>query len=320
MQETPSLSVYVTGATEGLGRAVIRQLVAQGHKVAGSANSLTEANLIRSEGGLPVYNGLFRASEIASTLRLMKADVVVNAAPQNVNALPLHNPDWDHYTRMARETAAACAEAAAMAGVRYVVHTSFAFLYGDTHGESVSEDHALDTGDPLFAAAAAGEKAVLEGAVPACVLRAGLNYGPDSDSIHALHRALISRGPVNVGSSDSACWIHQTDLANAIVLAVTHQPPKAVFNIVDDQPLSPAAFVDSFADHLGVARPGKTNLPTSLAQIMQRTIPAGHRALLATSVRASNISAKERLGWQLEYPTSETGIAQTLLAWRAAVN
>ena len=315
MQETPALSVYITGATTGLGRAVMRQLVAQGHNVAGNASSLEDANLIRAEGGLPVYNDLFRATEIASTLRLVKADVVVNTAPQQVNALPFHNPDWDYYTRMAHETAAACAEAAVLAEAQYVVHTSFAFLYGDTHGELAAEDAHLDSGELLFAAGVAGEQAVLEGAVPGCVLRAGFNYGADSDSLQALHHALISRGSVNVGDSSSASWIHTTDFANAIVLAVAQQPENAIFNIVDDDPISPSDFVNAFADQLGIARPSKSRLP---AQIAQYTTSPAERALLATSVKASNAHAKEKLGWELQYPASQSGLEQVLLAWRAA--
>jgi nucleoside-diphosphate-sugar epimerase len=205
-----------------------------------------------------------------------------------------------------------------LAETQYIVHTSFSFLYGDTHGETVSEDHALDTSAPLFKAAAAGEKAVLNGAVPGCVLRAGFNYGPDSDSIHALHRALISRGPVNAGESAHASWIHTTDLANAITLTVTQQPENAVFNIVDDEPVAPSTFVDSFADHLGVAHPARTRLPAGLAQIAQFKTPASELALLATSVKASNAKAKEQLGWKLQYPSSGAGIEQTLMVWRAA--
>ncbi len=314
MQETPALSVYLTGATTDLGRAVLRELVAQGHKVAGNASTLDEANEIRALGGLPVYSDLFRASEIASTLRLLEADVIVNTAPQYINALPLHNPDWELYTRIAHETADACAEAAVQADIQYVVHTSYTFLYGDTHGEAATEDHRLASSDPLFAAAIAGEEAVLDGEVTACVLRAGFNYGPDNASIHALNRALISQGSVNTGDSPHASWIHTVDLANAIVLAVTQQPENAVFNIIDDDAIAPTAFVGNFADQLGVARPGKRRIPAQLAQFMTQP---GERALLATSVKANNTSAKAQLGWELQYPTSEAGIEQTLLAWRA---
>jgi nucleoside-diphosphate-sugar epimerase len=313
---TPSWSVFVTGATDGLGRAVIRQLVARGHQVAGMASTLEEAAIVREAGALPVYNSLFRASEIASTLKMVKADVIVNVAAQYINGLPLHDPDWAYYARVLAEGSAALAEAAAMAEVKFVVHTSFTFLYGNTHGAIVDESAPLESEGALFAAALAGEQAFLAGSVPTCVLRAGYIYGPHSASIQALQRTLIIRGSINVGAPGSyASWIHEADLADAIALAVEKQPAGKILNIVDDQPLPTAAFVDQFADTLGVHRPGKSHIPASLAQW---TLPPNQRALLGTSVQASADRARSVLGWEPQYPTVEAGVDYTLLAWRAA--
>ena len=313
-QNTSSLSVFVTGATEGLGRAVMRRLVAAGHRVAGAANSLEEANMIRADGGLPVYNGLFRAGEIASTLKLVKADVLVNAAPQYINGLPLNNPDWAYYTRLLNESTAACVEAAAQTGVKFIVHTSYAFLYGDTHGSAVDENASLEAGNSFFSAAASAEQMVLNGETPGCVLRAGFTYGPESASIRALQRALISGGNLHL-ADHQASWIHTDDLASAIVAAAEQQPAGEIFNIVDDAPVSPGAFVDHFAASMGLNPPGRASVPQPLKQYV---IPDAVRALLATSGVASNAKAKEKLGWSPAYASYQNGIEQTLLMWRAA--
>ena len=99
--------------------------------------------------------------------------------------------------------------AAAQAGTKFIVHTSYAFLYGDTHGESVDESAAITTDNALFRAAAEAEATVLNGAVPGCVLRAGFNYGPGSDSIRALQHDLINRGALAAINSDHmASWVH----------------------------------------------------------------------------------------------------------------
>ena len=311
-----SLSIFVTGATEGLGRAVTRELVARGHQVTGVASNLAEANLIREDGGLPVYCGLFRASEIASMLKMAKADVLVNAAPQCINGLPVHHPDWDYYTRLVKEGAAACAQAAAQAGTKLLIHTSYAFLYGDTEGEVVDESAGLSHEIPLFAAADAGETAVLHGDAPACVLRAGYNYGPGSDSLKAMHRALTDRSMLELGDeTNCAAWVHGLDLANAIVLAVEQQPAGEIFNISDGNTLSPSAFAHRFADALGVQPPRRVALPSALRQLMS---DATSRALLETSVKVSSEKAREHLGWTPQYKTIESGLEQTLLVWRAA--
>ncbi|MBZ0303885.1 MAG: NAD-dependent epimerase/dehydratase family protein, partial [Anaerolineae bacterium] len=232
---------------------------------------------------------------------------------QEVNTLPFHKPDWDDYRRLLAEAVPALVNGAALAEVKFVVHTSFASLYGDTHGEWADEQAEIVTDSPLFAAAVQAEEAVLHGGAPGCVLRAGFNYGPDSQSTIALRHALISRGTVNVGQG-AASWIHSSDLVQAILQAVVQQPAGEIFNIADDQPTSAAEFVDAFADRLGVRHPSKTNLPDSLRQVL---VPADERALLDASVKVSTAKAKAQLGLSLQYATIQAGIDQTLLAWRA---
>ena len=310
---TPSLSVYVTGATTGLGRAVTRQLVARGHRVAGTANSLAESAMIREDGGLPVYNDLFRASEVASTLRLTNAQVIVNAAPQAINSLVLGSLDWDECRRQLIDGAAALAEAAAQVGAQFIVHTSFAFLYGDTHGAQADESGRVQSEDVLFTAAVRAERTILRGQVPACVLRAGYNYGPENETLQALQQQLVSGSAVSVGEN-MASWVHTTDLASAIVEAVERQPAGEIFNIADDQPISPVEFVDHLADSLGVSRPGKRQMPENLRQL---ALHPSYRALQDTSFRVSAAKARDQLGWTPQYPTVQGGIDQTLLVWRA---
>lgn len=309
-----SLNVLLTGATEGLGRTLTQALVAGGHQVSGIARTLDEANQIRSDGGLPVYCDVFRAGEIASAIKMAGVNVVVNAAPQYVNGLPIHRPDWDYYVRLLRDGAAACAQGAADGGADFVVHTSFVFLYGE--GEMVEEQAHIETQDTLFAAAADGEKAVLAGETPACVLRAGFNYGPGIASLQALHRALMNRGVPDLGSADSsASWVHEADLAAAVVRAAEQQPAGEIFNIVDASIHSPLAFANTFAAQLDVLPPRPVSLPSFVRQF---TSDASNRAILATSVTASAAKAQESLGWTPSYATVETGLEQTLLAWRAA--
>jgi nucleoside-diphosphate-sugar epimerase len=306
-------TVYVTGATTGLGRAVIRQFAARGHQVAGTATSLSDAHLIREDGGLPVYNDLFRASEIASTLKMLKTTVIVNTAPQVINALPFHRPDWDYYRRLLAEGGAALA-AAAQADVKFVVHISYAFLYGDTHGKWADETHPISTDNDLFLAAARAEDSILKGSVPGSVLRAGYTYGPDNQSLQALRQMLVDRGTVTV-SDQPASWVHSADLTSAVVLAAEQQPGSEIFNVADDDPVSPAVFVDQFADSLGVTRPRRVSLPVSLREMLT---PPAERALLDVSFKASSAKIKSQLGWSPQYPTAAPGLEQTLLAWRAA--
>jgi nucleoside-diphosphate-sugar epimerase len=307
------LSVYVTGADSILGNEVIKQLVARGHRVAGSSSGLDGAALIRQSGGLPVYNDLFRSGEIASTLKMVNADVIINLAPQGINSLPMQNADWDYYSRLLSQGTAALVEAAKNTGVKFIVHTSHIFLYGDAHGEWVDESVSLSS-DPLFAAGVQAERVVVNSGVPSAVLRAGYVYGPNDD-FNALRAAILDGKALMLGEdSHYANWIHTSDLASAVVSAAEQQPAGEVFNITDDHPVSITAFADLFAADLGVGHLAHRRLPAFAANIL---VNKTHLALLNASSKAKNDKAKSQLGWKPKFPNQKQGIEQVLLTWRA---
>jgi nucleoside-diphosphate-sugar epimerase len=258
---------------------------------------------------------LFRASEIASILKMVNADVIVNLAPQGANVLPVQVLDWDYYTRLLTEGTTALVMAAKSAGAKFLIHTSYAFLYGDTHGEWVDEHAATAADNPLFAAAVRAEQAVLHAEVPGCVLRVGYVYGPDNEDLLAFRDNLADGASVMVGEeSHYANWIHAADLAVAAVLAAEKQTAGEIFNITDDHPISPAGFADEFAAVLGVGRVARRRLPPFTGNLLANKMQT---ALLNTSARAKNEKAKSQLGWVPKYPQQQPGIEQTLLAWRA---
>jgi nucleoside-diphosphate-sugar epimerase len=147
------------------------------------------------------------------------------------------------------------------------------------------------------------------------VLRAGFNYGPGSASIEALHHALISgSGLTGIQSNHAASWVHGADLAQAIVLAAEQQPAGEIFNIAADEPVTVNAFVDQFADALGVDHPTRREMPQFIGNL---TTPALTRALMSTAFQVSSAKASERLGWSPDYANVASGFEQTLLSWRA---
>ena len=146
------LSVFITGATSALGREVTRQLKAAGHRVTGATDGYENAALVRADGGIPAYPNLMRAGEIKSILLAAKVDVVINLAPQLANHLPQQRSNWD--TALLDQGVAALLEASQAAGVKFVVHTSYAF--------ADEESEALEG---LLHAVKAGEQKVLKGTV-----------------------------------------------------------------------------------------------------------------------------------------------------------
>lgn len=312
MEPTNSLSVFVTGASNFVGRAVTRYLVASGHRVTGMTAGLEGANTVRADGGLPVYPDPFRASEIRSNLQLAQADVVLHLAPQAANHIPHLNAVWDE--RLLADGTAALMEAVKGSGVKFVVYASFAFLYGDTGGEWVDESAPRQSpgSSPVFGAAMRAEDHVLNSGL-GCVLRCGYAYGAESEAVRTLVRSLRNGLGVMTGSSSAySNWVHTLDLAQAALLAAQRQMAGEVFNVADGAPTSPAEFVNNLAASLGMVSPGAGLLGFLMRPGRMQS------ALLNNSVRVRNDKARQTLGWTPRYPMQQQGFEQILLTWRAA--
>jgi nucleoside-diphosphate-sugar epimerase len=299
-----SLNVFVTGATNVVGRAVVRQLAAAGHRVFGTASgSIDDARLIRADGGIPAFPDLLRAGELRSAMQAANADVVVNLAPQNINH-GLGSAQWNDaaMTLMTHGTQALM-EAATAAEVRYVVHTSYLFAGGHD-----------DTAAALIDAARTGEQLVLGCSTPGCVLRFGFLYGAEQPELAALRDGLkMGRGVSGGDPHAHAWWLHAADAARAVLLAVQVQPERQVIDVAAGSPASPFSFLDYFAEAQGLTRPARGNRP-SLAGLLFGTKPLD---VSAVHVEPDTTAAQTALGWTPRFPDYRQGIDDMLLTWRA---
>jgi nucleoside-diphosphate-sugar epimerase len=295
------MSVFLTGATGALGRVVMRQLIAAGHGVTGTVATSAAAAQIRAAGGVPAYPDLFRAGELRSAIVGSAAKIVLNLAPQLPNHLPQHPDTWDE--RIAEATIT-LVEAAQQAGVEFLVHTSYAFA-----------DARAPEAAALLRAVRASEQAVLNGEVPACVLRFGFLYGSESDALIEVRDKLKLGRPVPLGADDvHAHWIYLGDAARALVLAAQRRPAGALLNIIDDQPASPAAFIRTFAQGQDLSAP---STPGNMSFLARPMLSKTQLALMNLDSHADNAGAKEQLGWTPRFPSYREGIEDTLLSWRA---
>lgn len=125
------MNVFVTGGTGMVGKALVRRLVADGHRVHALGRSATAEALLRELGAIPVRGELANLEAWAEALVGMEA--VVHAA----SPLPSWDP-WEHFETNIVAPTGALARQAAKAGVRRFVYLS---------SESVLQDRA-----PLFEA------------------------------------------------------------------------------------------------------------------------------------------------------------------------
>jgi nucleoside-diphosphate-sugar epimerase len=304
--ETASLSVFITGATGALGREVTRQLRAAGHRVTGATDGYENAALVRADGGIPAYPDLLRAGELRSVMVAAKTDVVVNLAPQLPNHLPQAPADWD--ARLVNEGVEALLEASGAAGVKFVVHTSYAFA--GAHAEAL---------DDFLDAVRAGERKVLRGNVPGCVLRMGFGYGAESPELIGVREALLLGRMIDCGPDHTrAYWINAPDAARAVISTVHARPAGAGLYVVEDQPVSPAGFLRYFAQSQGITPPGR---PPRYAIWAQPTREQVALMNLNPHIAASHSAeVQEKLGWSPRFASYQQGIDDILLTWRAAAD
>ncbi len=307
-----NLNIFITGGTTAVGREATRQLSARGHKVTALTQGSDGAVKVRQDGGLPAFSDPFRSGDIRSILIMSKADVILHLMPQIPNNFPHRNSEWEANNRVLTEGTEAILQAASETGVKFIVFASYSLLYGDTHGEWVTEESELH-GSMAFRSALAAENRFLDGTVPGCVLRSALVYGAGDTGTEALKDALQNGRGVYLGNGHNVqSWIHASDLARAAVLAAEQQPNGQIFNIADDRPATPAQFANQLAAGMGVFAPsGLSGFP--LRMMTTET----QRELIDLSQRVKSDKARATLGWSPRYTDLTAGIEQTLLFWRA---
>ncbi len=307
-QET-TLSVYVNAGTTPMGRALIQQLVADGHSVISRVSTGADATIARADGALPVYPNPHNAADIANMLKMAEVNMIVNLAPRATGTLPYFKTDWEAVTADVEASTLALVEAAKAVDGAFVIHTSFAMLYADS-AELVGEDAPSRSGD-LFAPLIRAEQAVL--AAGGCVLRMGTLYSGDSPALKQLDVTIKRGRPMLTGAEGAVQnWVHTDDAFAALNLAIATRPAGEVFNIVDDAPISAHAFLGMFAKGIGL------DMPTALPMMAARPMfGKAHINVISTSVPASNAKAKETLGWAPKHPSFETSLDALLLDWRA---
>jgi len=306
-----TLKILLTAGASDLGIALTRYLASAGHQVFASVGTNQDAKLTRQIGGIPVYIDTTRDSEIASSLKMAKADVAINLDVQEFNAPPSVASRWsaEHVV----SSTVGIVNAVEAVGTPYLIHVSPAFIYADSKAPVNEEGKLRRSGDhPLITAALKAEKAVKNASVKSTIIRAGYTYGANSPDMLNLRKAILA-GKGLTSSDNLASWIYVDDLASAIALTVEQQPDNAVINVTDGNFVSPKHFLDDLADGMGISGA----ISKSMGILSMFTGKRVADDLVSLSSQASNDTAKEVLGWEPAYPAHADGVAQLLISWRS---
>ncbi|WP_203931460.1 NAD-dependent epimerase/dehydratase family protein [Virgisporangium ochraceum] len=301
------MRVLLAGASGAVGTPLTRQLVAAGHEVVGITRSAATAGRLREGGTEAVVADVMDRDGLLAAVRGVRADAVVHQLTA-LGTTKMRQAMRD--TNALRTTGTAHLLAAAHAvGARRFLTQSIVFGYGyRDHGSHViTEDDPFGeptTGlvGPAVAAIRSTEEQVFAAdGIEGVALRYGLFYGRDSFVRMIVDLVRKRRLPVPSSGGGFAAFVHLEDAAAATVAALEKGRPGQAYNIVDDEPVRWADFLDTLAAELGVRRPRR--VPTWTL----RAIPYVH-TLMTTSMRVSNARAGRELGWTPTVPTYREGI------------
>jgi nucleoside-diphosphate-sugar epimerase len=308
--------VFVAGATGVLGRPLVRELAAAGHRVTGTTRSARRAESIRADGGEPAVCDALDAQQLHEAIAAAAPEVVVHALTDIPDPI-----DWKGEeplgttNRLRTEGTRNLIAAARAAGTRRIVAESVAFMYEPEGGRVKEEDAPLVAaragamGEAVAAIADLEEQVTGDERLEGTVLRFGWFYGPGTTFASAGSQAGEARRrrlPI-VGSGEGTfSFVHGEDAAAAAARAV-EADATGVFNVCDDEPAPMREWVPAYLEALGAKPPRR--VPFWLAKLV-----AG-RAVAENAVNlrgASNRRAKQELGWRPRYASWRQGFHEAL--------
>ena len=310
------MKVLLAGASGAVGTPLTRTLIAAGHDVVGITRSEANAERLRAGGAEVVVADVLDRGNLLAAVRDVRADAVVH----QLTALGTTKMrEAMRGTNALRTTVTTHLLAAARAvGAHRFLTQSIVFGYGyRDHGPRViTEDDPF--GEPVpgmigpaIAAMRSTEEQVFSAdGMEGIALRYGLFYGQDSFIRMIVNLVRKRRLPVPSSGGGFATFVYLEDAAAATVAALENGRAGQAYNIVDDEPVRWADYMDTLAAELGVRRPRR--VPTW----MLRAIPYLH-TLMTTSMRVSNAKVKGELGWVPAVPTYRDGIPLVAKAARS---
>jgi nucleoside-diphosphate-sugar epimerase len=312
------MKVLVAGATGGLGRSLVPQLVAAGHEVTGMIRSESGAAGVRAFGADVVLADGLDAAAVRAAVESVRPEVVVHQMTALKGGI-----DFKHFddsfamtNRLRTEGTDNLLAASQAAGVRRFVVQSYAG-WNLQHGGSATRTEAdpLDPNPvPATRQTMAGIKH-LESAVTnaegieGVALRYASFYGPTGDIGKGGSMVeLIRKRRLPIIGDGSGIWsfIHYDDAAAVTVKAI-ESDVIGIFQVADDDPAPVKEWLPEFARILGAKPP--RHVPTWIGRLA-----VGDAGVAAfTEIRgADNRLAKETFGWQPGYASWREGFRNGL--------
>lgn len=279
------MRVVVVGATGVLGRHTLPRLMERGHSVSAVVRRPDDVTRLRRLGVDAHRGDILDEASLREPLR--DCDVALHLA----TAIPPRGAqmDWSRNDQIRREGTHNLLAAAQDMGVRRYVQQSITFLYGDCGELIAPEEHPLTAGRS-YPSALDMEEQVRASSLEWVMLRGGSFYGPGTHREDAW-RSDANQGTLALPGDGSALisLVRVEDMARAVVLASESAPAGAIYNVVDDTPVSYRELYSYVA-----------------AQMMAPETPAGGGRV--DSLGCSNAAIRRALRWEPAWPSYRSGL------------
>jgi nucleoside-diphosphate-sugar epimerase len=305
-------TVFVTGGSGFVGAAIVRAMVAEGHRVRALARSEASARIVSLLGAEPVRGDLDAEGSLADGIR--GSTVVVHAAASLTSGVLYRDHERTNVDGTRRVL-----NSARKAGARRLIYVSAASIV-IRPGHPTNGDEGLpvvnDRSMPYSATKGIAERMVLEanGAeLSTLALRPPFIWGEEAPSIAHIAHAFRDRRFMWIGGGDYAYSVcHVDNLASAVVRAVDHGQGGTAYFVTDDDLTSMRQFFTEVIEATG--QPAKARaVPYWLGSVLARTMgmvfalfrPGKQPPLTLETVRligkrleVSNARAKQELGYE----------------------
>ncbi len=301
------MRVLLAGASGAVGTPLTRQLIAAGHQVVGITRSQANAERLRNASAEAVVADVMDRENLLSAVRDVRADAVMHQLTA-LGTRKVRQAMQGTNTLRTTGTAHLLAAARAVGAHRFVTQSIvFGYGYRDHGPHVITEDDPFAEPvsgrfGPVIAAIRSTEEQVFSAdEMEGIALRYGAFYGQDSFTRMIINLVRKRRLPVPSSGGGFANFIYLEDAAAATVAALEKGRAGQAYNIVDDEPVRWADYLDALAAELGVRRPWR------VPSWMLRAIPYLH-TIMTTSMRVSNAKARRELGWAPAVSTYREGI------------
>ncbi|WP_458184937.1 NAD-dependent epimerase/dehydratase family protein [Haladaptatus sp. NG-WS-4] len=311
------MNVFVAGATGVLGRRLVTELIDRDHTVVGLTRDERGDELVAERGGEP------RRGDVLDRESLLAAaedcDVLVHAATAIPTSRKPTEAEWVRNDRVRAGGTRNLVSVAAEIDARRLLFQSITWLARQPDGSPFDED-ATPNPDRTTRSALDAERIVRRGGdehgFEVGILRCGWFYAPDSSHTRQMGSGLLDGtfpilGGGLLGRRDATLSIlHVEDAARAFATAVDSDAT-GLWHVTDDESVTFATFLRTFADHLGASTPRR--IPGWLVRPVVGTASV---RLLTQSAPTSNERFRATFDWEPRYPTYRDGLADVVETWR----